>query len=53
MFQKPFFIAGLLNIYGFVKAGIIKSERLDDRDIIRHLRKKQMERLTFKRKLLN
>ena len=53
MFQKPFFIAGLLNIYGFVTAGIIKSERLDDRDIIRHLRKKQMERLTFKRKLLN
>ncbi len=53
MLQKPFFIAGLLNIYGFTLAAVKKSERVNDADIIRHLRNKQLERLTFKRKLLS
>lgn len=53
MLQKPYFIAGLLNIYGFIKAEIDGSDQITDTDIKRHLRKKQKERLMFKRKLLN
>jgi len=53
MFQKPFFIAGLLNLYGFALASVKNSERIEDKGIIRHLRRKQMDRLTFRRKLLN
>jgi glycosyltransferase involved in cell wall biosynthesis len=52
MGQKPYVIAGLLNIYGFVKAEIKKSDQIKDERIINHLRKKQLERLTFKRKLV-
>jgi len=53
MLQKPYVIAGILNIYGFIKSELAGSERIKDKDIIRHLRKKQKERLMLKRKLLN
>lgn len=49
MFQKPFVIAGLLNFVGFNMAYILKKERID-KDLIKLVRKKQMERLTLKRK---
>jgi len=52
MFQKPFGVAGMLNILGFMKAEITHSEQIPDRTIIRHLRKKQKQRLTGKRKLI-
>jgi len=53
MLQKPYLVAGLLNIYGFTLASVRRGERIADQDIIQHLRNKQAERLTFKRKLLN
>jgi glycosyltransferase involved in cell wall biosynthesis len=52
MLQKPYWVAGMLNILGFIKAEIANSEQIPDRSIIRHLRKKQKQRLTGKRKLI-
>ena len=52
MFKKPYFIAGMLNIAGFIIAALQKSIQHEDRVMIRHLRKKQLERLFFKRRLL-
>lgn len=52
MFQKPYIIAGILNIYGFLMAEIRRTEQIKDKEIIRHLRKKQRQRLLGKRKLL-
>jgi poly-beta-1,6-N-acetyl-D-glucosamine synthase len=51
-FQKPYIIAGILNFIGFVYAEIARSEQITDQAIKKHLRKKQMERLLFKRRLL-
>ncbi len=53
MFQKPFFVAGLLNIIGFLHAYINNKSQLEDRSLILYLRFKQKQRLTFKRKLIN
>lgn len=52
MFQKPYFIAGILNIYGFILASFKGSEQIDNH-LIAHLRKKQKQRLLLKRKLIN
>ena len=52
IFQKPFFIAGILNIFGFLMAELKRTEQIEDKEIIRYLRKKQMERISFKRKLI-
>lgn len=49
MFHKPFLIAGLLNFVGFNMAYIQKKDRID-RQLIKLVRKKQMERLTFRRR---
>jgi hypothetical protein len=50
MFQKPLIIAGLLNLIGFVSAYMFRKERIN-RSLIVLLRKKQIDRLTFRRKL--
>ena len=52
MLQKPFIIAGIINIVGFIYAEIKKTNQIPDKEMIKHLRKKQLQRLTFKRKLL-
>jgi glycosyltransferase involved in cell wall biosynthesis len=52
MFQKPYLIAGVLNIYGFIAAELQNTDQIKDKEIIHHLRKKQIDRLTFKRKLI-
>lgn len=49
MFQKPFLVAGLLNLVGFNMAYFLKKERIEQ-DLIKLVRKKQLERLTFKRR---
>ena len=49
MFQKPYFIAGFLNMLGFLKANILRKDRID-KPLMKLLRKKQIERLTMKRK---
>jgi poly-beta-1,6-N-acetyl-D-glucosamine synthase len=49
MFQKPFVVGGILNFVGFVVAYLQKKERIEP-ELIEHLRKKQLERLTLKRK---
>ncbi len=53
MFQKPYFIAGFLNIYGFLNALFFSKSRINDQNIINHLRKKQKQRLLLKRRLIN
>lgn len=53
MFQRPFFIAGLLNLFGFLGASIGNVSQIEDKEIISHLRHKQKQRLLLKRKLLN
>jgi len=50
--QKPYVIGGLLNIAGFLTAGFRGDIRYGDKAMIRHLRKKQLQRLFFKRRLL-
>lgn len=50
MTQDPLIIAGALNMVGFVSAYIFRKERID-RPLIKLLRKKQIERLTFRRKI--
>ena len=53
MLQKPYFIAGVLNIFGFLRARINKSEQIKELELIKHLKKKQWKRLKFQKKLLN
>ncbi len=52
MKNKPFIIGGILTLYGYLFAVITRSEQIKDKVIIKHLRKKQIERLTFRRKLV-
>lgn len=52
MLQKPYIIAGVINIIGFIRAEIVKSTQIPDKAMIAHIRQKQIQRLTFKRKLL-
>jgi poly-beta-1,6-N-acetyl-D-glucosamine synthase len=49
MLHKPVMIAGFLNLMGFILAYRHWNERIDI-SLIKHLRRKQMGRLTFKRK---
>ncbi len=51
MLKKPFLVGGFLNIWGYVHAIITRGEQIKDKLVIKHLRKKQIERLTFRRPL--
>lgn len=53
MLQKPIFIAGFLNIIGFLSAKLTRKKQIPEKDLIRHLKKKQWKRLSFQKKLLN
>ena len=53
MFQKPVIIAGILNLIGFIHASLTHGPQVEDKAIVSHLRKKQTQRLLFKRRLLN
>jgi poly-beta-1,6-N-acetyl-D-glucosamine synthase len=53
MFQKPYIVAGALNIFGFTRSRLFGSEQIKEKELVTHLQKKQWDRLTFKRKLLN
>lgn len=50
--KKPYLIAGFLNIAGFLAAELCGTIQHDDPEMIRHLRNKQLQRLTFRRRLL-
>jgi poly-beta-1,6-N-acetyl-D-glucosamine synthase len=53
MLQKPYLVAGALNIYGFTRSRIFRTEQIREKELVRHLQSKQWDRLTFRRKLLN
>ena len=53
MLQKPIIIAGILNLCGYTHACITRGSQIEDKEIISHLRKKQKQRLLFKRRLFN
>jgi glycosyltransferase involved in cell wall biosynthesis len=50
MMQRPFFVAGFLNLIGFFKSCFQRKERIEP-ELIKHLRKKQVQRMTLKTKL--
>jgi poly-beta-1,6-N-acetyl-D-glucosamine synthase len=53
MFKKPYIVAGALNLYGFTRSRIFRTEQIREKELVMHLQKKQWDRLTLKRKLLN
>lgn len=53
MLQKPIIIAGILNLCGYIQAVVTRGPQIEDKEIIAHLRKKQKQRLIFKRRLFN
>lgn len=50
--KKPYLIAGVLNIAGFWMAKLSGAKQIDEPAMIHHLRNKQLQRLTFRRRLL-
>jgi len=48
MFEKPYIIGGIAIILGYFKALIRKEKQIDDKEMIKFLRKKQLRMLTFR-----
>jgi poly-beta-1,6-N-acetyl-D-glucosamine synthase len=48
-FTKPYFTVGAGLFYGFVSSYLTKSPQVDDKALVRHLRRRQLRRLLFPR----
>jgi glycosyltransferase involved in cell wall biosynthesis len=52
MFDKPYIIGGLAIIFGYFKALLRKEKQINDKEMIRFLRKQQLRRLIFRKPLV-
>jgi len=52
MIEKPYLIGGLAMLFGYFKALIRREKQIEDKEMIRFLRKQQLRRLTFRRPLV-
>jgi len=48
VFRQPYLIDSLGHFYGYLNAYLTKVEQVEDKDLIRYLRKQQLRRLFFK-----
>jgi hypothetical protein len=51
IFQKPYLIPSIGLIYGFISGYLNKVDQIDDKELIRYLRKQQLNRILFKKSI--
>jgi poly-beta-1,6-N-acetyl-D-glucosamine synthase len=47
--SRPYLIGGIAYVYGYVRAVLLRPRRLEDREVIRFLRRSQLQRLVGRR----